>query len=297
MKYNIIVSIFIFLFLNACNPDFNTTKKDTKHQPFKKGLKYTKKKGLKPKTKATFSSQGANSSQEANPKEKEEISSLEEEEVVVGASSQKRENSNIKRKNSLLNDLRNLIKTAHADKEKYIKKMDEEPKNQYEMSVFKEMHWEEPPKEAVSDNTERSNRYRRRTYEILNTIDTSELKEFSNIIISSTKTNLLFNTITGFVSIFDDVIDSLYSKKDFLDKLDISDLEKIKNSFEKLLSIKPIVSKMLNQILLDYKNNENLKQTNSTELKSYITKIYNQIKEKEEEAKKLENDILSINKF
>ncbi|MCD2332738.1 hypothetical protein LRB32_05470 [Borreliella americana] len=52
------------------------------------------------------------------------------------------------------------------------------------MSIFKEMHWEEPSHETVSDNTEKSNRYKRKIYEILNTIDTNELKEFSNIIIS-----------------------------------------------------------------------------------------------------------------
>ncbi|MBB6043499.1 hypothetical protein HNP68_001121 [Borrelia yangtzensis] len=37
----------------------------------------------------------------------------------------------------------------------------------------------------------------------------------------------------------------LYPKKDNLDKLDISDLEKLKNLFEKLLSIKEIFSKMI----------------------------------------------------
>ncbi|WP_235633194.1 hypothetical protein [Borreliella mayonii] len=31
MKYNIIVGIFVFLFLTACNPDFNTNQKDVKY--------------------------------------------------------------------------------------------------------------------------------------------------------------------------------------------------------------------------------------------------------------------------
>ncbi|ACN92253.1 hypothetical protein [Borreliella burgdorferi] len=53
MKYNIIVSLFVFLFL-ACNPDFNTNQKDMKYQSSKKGLKSNKKrlksnkKGLTP---------------------------------------------------------------------------------------------------------------------------------------------------------------------------------------------------------------------------------------------------------
>ncbi|ACN93375.1 conserved hypothetical protein (plasmid) [Borreliella finlandensis] len=31
MKYNIIASLFIFPFLNACNPDFNTNQKDMRY--------------------------------------------------------------------------------------------------------------------------------------------------------------------------------------------------------------------------------------------------------------------------
>nr|WP_233781042.1 hypothetical protein [Borreliella bavariensis] len=55
MKYSIIVSIFVFLFL-ACNPDFNTNQKDMKYHSSKKGLKSNKKriksnkKGLSSKT-------------------------------------------------------------------------------------------------------------------------------------------------------------------------------------------------------------------------------------------------------
>ncbi|MGF7101841.1 protein involved in sex pheromone biosynthesis [Borreliella kurtenbachii] len=36
MKYNIIASMAVFLFLTACNPDFNTNQKDVKHQSSKK---------------------------------------------------------------------------------------------------------------------------------------------------------------------------------------------------------------------------------------------------------------------
>ncbi|WP_420807322.1 hypothetical protein [Borreliella mayonii] len=42
MKYNIIASLFVFLFL-ACNPDFNTNQKNMKCQSSKKGLKSNKK--------------------------------------------------------------------------------------------------------------------------------------------------------------------------------------------------------------------------------------------------------------
>ncbi|WP_337924899.1 virulence associated lipoprotein [Borreliella americana] len=260
----------------------------------KKELKYTKK-GLKPKTKATFSSQGANSSQEANPKEKEEISSLEEEEVVVGASSQKRENSNIKRKNTLLNDLRNLIKTAHTDKEKDIKKLEEEPLDQYGVLVFKDLNWKEPPKEKVFNNySERSKKYRRRIYSFLSAINTNEFKTFSEIVkLSSQKTNLL-NTLYIFGSFFDDTIVSLYSKKDTLDKLNISDLEKLKNSFEELLSTKTIIEKMFKHLLLDYQNDTNHIKTNLTKPESHVNTLFNQIIEIKEKAQKLKNIISSI---
>ncbi|WP_080563936.1 hypothetical protein [Borreliella garinii] len=52
MKYNIIVSMLVFLFLTACNPDFNTNQKDVKHQSSKKRLK-SNQKGLKSKTEVT----------------------------------------------------------------------------------------------------------------------------------------------------------------------------------------------------------------------------------------------------
>lgn len=38
MKYNIIVSMFAFLFLTACNPYFNTNHKDVRYQFNKKRL-------------------------------------------------------------------------------------------------------------------------------------------------------------------------------------------------------------------------------------------------------------------
>ncbi|WP_363325308.1 virulence associated lipoprotein [Borreliella turdi] len=178
-----------------------------------------------------------------------------------------------------------------------MEKMKKEPKDQYGMSIFKAMEWGPPANELTSDNTERSIKFRRRTYEILNTIHPDELKEFSKmmLMISLEQGAKFFNLITLFVSIFDEVIDRIYPEKDSLEKLDISDLNKLKNWFEELLSIKIIVSKTLSQLLIDYKNDKNsIKTNNSTTLQSHVTKIQKQIEEKENEAKKLKNDLLSI---
>ncbi|AJY73025.1 CRASP family complement regulator-acquiring lipoprotein [Borreliella afzelii] len=60
----------------------------------------------------------------------------------------------------------------------------------------------------------------------------------------------------------------LYPKKDILDKLEISDLQKFKNLLEKLLSTKADISKTLKQLLLDYQNNENSIKTDINGLKS-----------------------------
>ncbi|WP_373584922.1 hypothetical protein [Borreliella afzelii] len=92
MKYYIITSIFIFLFLNACSLDFDTKHKDIK-SPSNKELKL----GIE-------------------------------------------EDLNKEIKNKLLNDLKNLIETANAHKEKYIKIMEKELSNQYGMN-FTKLGW------------------------------------------------------------------------------------------------------------------------------------------------------------
>ncbi|ACN93346.1 borrelia burgdorferi virulent strain associated lipoprotein (plasmid) [Borreliella finlandensis] len=86
----------------------------------------------------------------------------------------------------------------------------------------------------------------------------------------------------------------LYPKKDALDKLEISNLEKLKNSFEKLLFMKSIVSDMLNQLLLDYQDDKNFIKTDTTKLESHTTTLQNQILEKNKEETELGEDILSI---
>ncbi|WP_418905409.1 virulence associated lipoprotein (plasmid) [Borreliella turdi] len=264
MKYNIIASIFVFLFLNACNPDFNTNQKDIKHKS--KELKSNKKK-LKPKTAAILN-------QEKKPNQEE--------------------GPNERTKNTLLYDLINLIETANLDREKYVKKMEEEPSDQYGMLVFKQLGWGSSPGEMVSDNSERSIRYRRRVYDILSTIDTNKLKAFSKMIILSGQIQGLLNILNLFGGTLDDVIIRLSSKKDTLYTLATSSLEKLKNSFEKLLSIKKIVSKMLHQLLLDYQNNKSLIKTNRINLESHANTLVNQIVEKNKEAEKLKNNIFSI---
>ncbi|WKC84884.1 virulence associated lipoprotein [Borreliella lusitaniae] len=235
MKYSIIVSIFVFLFLNACNPDVNTNQKNIKNQSSKK------------------------------------------------------------MKNTPLDDLINLIKKANADREKYIKRFDEEPEDQYGILAFKELGWADEKGEKVAEDSERSNRYRKNVYSALYTIDTNQLKTVSEIIMSAEKEQDLFNTISLHQGKINDTIVDLYSKKDTLNKLEISDIEKLKNLFEKILFIKKDVSDSFNQLLLDYKNDKNnIIQTNSDELKSYLTKLHKKLIEKETETDKLKEEISSL---
>nr|WP_031538803.1 CRASP family complement regulator-acquiring lipoprotein [Borreliella garinii] len=83
----------------------------------------------------------------------------------------------------------------------------------------------------------------------------------------------------------DDVIVSLYSKKDTLNKLEILELENLKNSFEKLLSIRTVVSEMINQLLLDYKSNKNSIKTNNIELEFHVYARLKQIIKKVKKKK------------
>ncbi|WP_301409519.1 virulence associated lipoprotein [Borreliella tanukii] len=283
MKYNIIASILVFLFLNACNPDFNTNQKDIKHQSSKKGLRSNRKrlkskKGLTPTTEAK-PNQEVDQNQEA--KSNQEIGQ------------NQKEDPNKKIKNTLLEDLKNLIEKANEDRKKYVKKIEEEPSDQYKIAAFKELFWQ-GSSETAAANTERSKNYRKLTYCALNDIDISKLKKLSEIIMLSNQTQGLFNTLRGFGSILDEVIVSLYPKKDTLDKLEISDLENLKNSFEKLLSIKASISEMLNQLLLYYQNNENIIKKDNTKLEFHANTLFKQLLEKREEAEKLKNDISSI---
>ncbi len=130
-------------------------------------------------------------------------------------------------------------------------------------------------------------------------MNADELKKFSEIIMLSKQTEGLFNTFNSFwATIEDTFVFLLYpNKKDNLEKLDISDLDRLKNSIEKFLSIRTMISKMLAQLLLDYENNNNSIQTDNSKLNSYLASISNQIKEQNAEAIKLKNDIFSIENF
>ncbi|WP_029358540.1 CRASP family complement regulator-acquiring lipoprotein (plasmid) [Borreliella garinii] len=86
-------------------------------------------------------------------------------------------------------------------------------------------------------------------------------------------------------SAIDDAIVSLYSKKDTLNKLEILDLENLKNSFEKLLSIRTVVSEMINQLLLDYKSNKNSIKTNNIKLEFHVYARLKQIIKKVKKKK------------
>lgn len=122
----------------------------------------------------------------------------------------------------------------------------------------------------------------------------NKLKELSEIILLSDQTGALFNIFKELGNTIDDVIVGLYSKKDTLNKLEILDLENLKNSFEKLLSTKTIVSEMLSQLLLDYLNDKNLIKRDNTNLKFHVHILLKQIVKKSEETEKPKSEIISI---
>ncbi|WP_210382844.1 virulence associated lipoprotein [Borreliella garinii] len=277
MKYNIIVSMFVFLFLTACNPDFNTNQKDVKHQSSRKRVKSNQKrlkssqKGLKPKTEVD-QNQEANQNQEAD--------------------------QNKITKNTLLDNLRNLIEKVNKDRKKYVKRLEEEPLNQYGILAFKELFWE-GTQDKAADNIEKAKIYRQRTYSVLNDFDTNEFKKFSKITMLSKQQQSLFNSFNSFGATIEDTFVFLLNpnKKDNLEKLEISDLENLKNSIEKFLSIKTMISTILTQFLLDYESNKNFIKTDTSKLDFYLATISNQIEEQNAEAIKLKNDIFSIENF
>uniref|UniRef100_UPI003AF66EBD virulence associated lipoprotein n=2 Tax=Borreliella afzelii TaxID=29518 RepID=UPI003AF66EBD len=150
--------------------------------------------------------------------------------------------------------------------------------------------------ESVTADTKRSKDYRKQTYATLNNININELKTFSEIVVLAKQTHILINIVRSFGAALDDVIVCLYPKKDILDKLEISDLQKLKNLLEKLLSTKADVSKMLNQLLLDYQNDTNSIQTDTAKLEPRVTTFSKQMLEKQKEAENIRNEIFTIQK-
>lgn len=128
-------------------------------------------------------------------------------------------------------------------------------------------------------------------------MNADELKKFSEIIILANEVEGIFNTVSALEGNIDYVIVHLYIKKDNLDKLEILDLENLKDLFEKLLSTKETVSKILKQLLLDYQDDNNSIEKDTAKLKLHVKEIIKQIEEKQEKAEKLKSDILSIKNF
>ncbi|MBB6043536.1 virulence associated lipoprotein (plasmid) [Borreliella yangtzensis] len=270
MKHLIIINVFFLLFL-ACTSDFGMNKKNIKRP--------SNKNAVKPKT-------------ERNSKKKEGFPIGEAFKPGAEVISKQEEATNKKIKNKLLQDLNNLIEVANAHKEKYIKIMEKEPDDRYGMA-FRAMEWVSS-KELLSGNSEQSRTYRRNVYTILSTIDTKDLKEFSSILEPIRRVQNIFDPLSDLGETFDKVIDHLYPQKDTLDKLDISNLEKLKQSFEKLLSTIKIVAEESKQLLLDYQSDSNSIKTDLTKRTSHIDALSNQMGEKVTEAYNLRDVILSM---
>ncbi len=66
-----------------------------------------------------------------------------------------------------------------------MKKIEEEPEDQYGIEAFKKLFWSDAVHESIADNPEKSKNYRKETYCALNDIDITKLKELSEIIILS----------------------------------------------------------------------------------------------------------------
>ncbi len=321
MKYHIITTIFVFLFL-ACRPDFNIDQKDIKYPPTEKSRPKTessKQKESKPKTEEELKKKQQEEElkkkqqeeelkkkqqeeelkkkqqeEELKKKQQEEELKKKQQEEELKKKQQEEEKEELRKqqlKNTLSNDLKKQIESAYNFKEKYVKSMEKEPEDHYGMTSFRGLNWG-PGTEDISDNTERSIRYRRHTYTVLSPLDPHELKEFANIIQDINKlasVASIFNSFSAIGGALDIVSDHLYFKKDNLDKLDIADLEILKNSFEQILYIKGSVAGKAKKLLLDYKN----LKTDINKLKSYSNELVNGIKQQALEAENLEELIVS----
>ncbi|WP_420025271.1 virulence associated lipoprotein (plasmid) [Borreliella yangtzensis] len=202
------------------------------------------------------------------------------------------EDPNKKIKNKLLNDLNNLMEVANVRKEKCMRMVEKEPEDRYGLA-FRAMRWSSGAPGLISDNSKGSRNYRKNVYTILD-IDTKDLKEFSSILELINRIPNIFNPLSYLGNNFHKVIDHLYSKKDTLDELNISDLEKLKQSLEKVLSIIEVVSEELKQLLLDYQSDRNSIKTDITKRTSHIDTLSNQMGGKVTETDNLRDVILSI---
>uniref|UniRef100_UPI00124459F7 CRASP family complement regulator-acquiring lipoprotein n=1 Tax=Borreliella turdi TaxID=57863 RepID=UPI00124459F7 len=196
-------------------------------------------------------------------------------------------------KNELISNLRNLIEISNVDREKYEKKFEEETADQYGITLFKSLHWGRFDQEWISSDSRRSRNFRKHVYAALIDMDSNDWGVFTEILLISGN-GVILNNLNGYGGSLDPSIVHLYSKKDTLDKLDISDLEKLKNYFEELWSIKKDLSKIFIQILLAYKDNNNLIKTDNSKLRSYATPLFEQVKAKTRRTEVLVGKITSI---
>lgn len=95
-------------------------------------------------------------------------------------------------------------------------------------------------------NTEKSRKYRRNIYGTLNDIDTSKLKELSEIIEKSGQTKNILNKLDTLENSIDSTIVHLCSKEDTLEKLNTLNLKKLKDSFETIILYKNNCLKSIN---------------------------------------------------
>ncbi len=91
----------------------------------------------------------------------------------------------------------------------------------------------------------------------------------SEIIEKSRQTQNIFNKLYILGNSIDIAIVPLSSKEDTLEKLNTSNLKKLKDLFKKLLSTRTIVSKALNLFLLDYQKDKDNIKTNYDGLRLY----------------------------
>ncbi|WP_267128500.1 CRASP family complement regulator-acquiring lipoprotein (plasmid) [Borrelia sp. CA_690] len=103
----------------------------------------------------------------------------------------------------------------------------------------------------------------------------------------------MFNSFSAIGSAIDIISDHLHSKKDRPNKLDIADLETLKNSFDKILSIIESVSGMSKQLVLDYENNKDLIKRDINKLKFHVNKLENEFRQRAIESRNLQKLIVS----
>ncbi|MBB6208449.1 virulence associated lipoprotein [Borreliella lanei] len=186
-----------------------------------------------------------------------------------------------KTKKEYINEIKNLIATTKESIDKGEMPL-AKPKNQ---------------KPANSKNREKAFEIDSRAFDFINSFLTdAEFNKFTTIFHKPTlqSPGKVLNSIAILELNLEKTINHLYLKKEALDKVNSSDLGKIKNSLEQLLSIRKFFSTSIKQILLDYQKNENSIKTEDSKLEEYLGTTLNRFNEKKKEAENLRNTILSI---